>query len=206
MAAQKMEEPPAVSEEAIHYSHLQRNALNFLEKFDWYDLRELLAYQSTHWMLSTDDYRIQTDPPLGLITNINPQNSNSCVLLMPVEEDVPPLDYREIHQIIRELTTGLYVLNQTPHILLEANFDESTSCQLPPAYINTRVGQILINVDYMMKALWHGAYLPKEKRTKFSERWKSNLDVNQNGRPETKKSILNEFIGAGLFFSCYRIV
>ena len=54
------------------------------------------------------------------------------------------------------------------------------------------------NVDYMMKALWHGAYFPKEKRTKFSERWRSNLDINASGKPETKKPLLTEFTSAGV--------
>jgi hypothetical protein len=57
--------------------------------------------------------------------------------------------------------------------------------------------QILVNVDYMMKCLWHGAYMPKEKRTKFSERWRSNMDINQAGKPETKKPLLTEFTSAG---------
>ena len=90
-------------------------------------------------------------------------------------------------------------MNQIPNIALEANYDQSTACQLPPAYIDTRVGQVLVNVDYMMKALWHGAYFPREKRTKFSERWRGNLDVNSNGKPETKKPLITEFTSAGMY-------
>ena len=55
----------------------------------------------------------------------------------------------------------------------------------------------MTHIDYMMKSLWHGAHFPKEKRLKFTERWRSNLDVNSSGKPETKKPLLTEFIGAG---------
>lgn len=89
-------------------------------------------------------------------------------------------------------------MHQTPNISLEANYDLATVCNIPPAYLDTRVGQLLIAVDYMMKSLWHGAYFPREKRTKFTERWRSNLDVNSAGKPETKKPLLTEFTSAGL--------
>ena len=107
------------------------------------------------------------------------------------------MDTRVIHQIVRELTVGIYCLNQLPRVALEPNFDNSTACQIPPAYLDTKVGQTMINVDYMMKALWHGSYIPRDKRTKFSERWRTNLDVNAAGKSETKKNILTEFITAG---------
>ena len=59
------------------------------------------------------------------------------------------------------------------------------------------MGQLMIDLDYTMKALWHGAYFPRDKRLKFSERWRGNLDVNSSGKPETKKDLLNEFISSG---------
>ena len=120
---------------------------------------------------------------------------------MPVDDSVPSLDMREVHQLIRELSMGIYGMNQMPILQLEANIDQSTSCQLPPAYLDTRVGQVMINVDYMMKGLWHGAYFPIEKRLKFTERWKSSLDVDPNtGRAATKKPFVTEFTAAGYLF------
>ena len=111
-----------------------------------------------------------------------------------------------MHNLIRELTLGMYVMHQTPIISLDANYDLATVCNLPPAYQDTRVGQLLIAVDYMMKALWHGAYFPKDKRTKFSERWRTNLDVNSAGRAETKKPLMTEFLSAGkTFIWIYRV-
>ncbi|XP_052246071.1 ankyrin and armadillo repeat-containing protein-like isoform X2 [Dreissena polymorpha] len=189
---------PDKTEEQLQAISIARNAVNYIEKFERYDCQENLAFMQTHWMLSTEDFRYPTDPPMGLISNINPQNSNTCVILIPEEDHTPPLDYRELHQIVRELTMGLYVLNQTPTLSLEANFDQSTTCQLPPAYQDTRIGQIMISVDYMMKCLWHGCYFPKDKRTKFSEKWRSSLDVNANGKPETKKTLITEFLNCGL--------
>ncbi|XP_067649055.1 ankyrin and armadillo repeat-containing protein-like [Haliotis asinina] len=189
------------SEEDILAQQSARQASNYFEKFDRYDCQELLAHSSTHWMLSNEDFRLPTDPPVGLITNINPTGSNHSMILFPEDADVAenqPLDYRELHQIVKELTYGIFVMHQTPLIALEANYDKSTSCQLPPAYLDTKVGQVLVSVDYMLKALWHGAYIPKDKRIKFSERWRSNLDIDPNGNPETKKPLLTEFTSAGL--------
>lgn len=62
----------------------------------------------------------------------------------------------------------------------------------------TSVGQLLISVDYMMKALWHGAYFPKEKRTKFNDKWREHFQVSkQNGKPEKEKSFLSDFLSHG---------
>ncbi len=179
--------------------HFTRNAAAFFERFDRYESQELLSYASSHWMLSNDDFKYPTEPPLGLISNINKVSDFSVICLLPVEDGMDCLDLREVHQIIRDLTIGIYVLNQLPMISLDANFDQSTSCQLPPAYHGTRVGNLLINVDYMMKGLWHGAYFPQDKRTKFSERWRGSFDVNALGKPETQKKLLPEFISNGEF-------
>ena len=192
------------SEEGLFQSQAQRNASAFLEKYERYDLQELLAFTSTNWLLSTEDFKASTEPPPGLISSLNAIHDPNCLILIP--HDSQSLDFREIHQIIRELTIGIYVLNQIPSISLESNFDQSSTCQIPPAYQDTRVGQILINIDYMMKALWHGAYFPKEKRTKFSERWRNNLDVNSNRKPETKKPLLTEFASAGKIFDTFSSV
>ncbi|TSW62336.1 Ankyrin and armadillo repeat-containing protein [Bagarius yarrelli] len=91
------------------------------------------------------------------------------------------MDYRVVHQIIRELTVGIYCFNQVPSISLEPNPDQSSVCHLTPAYCDTKVGQILINIDYTMKALWHGAYIPKDKRPCFLELWRSSVvDVSDD--------------------------
>ena len=46
---------------------------------------------------------------------------------------------------------GIYACNQMPSITLDANFDQSTACNIPAAYIDTHIGQLLINLDYMIK-------------------------------------------------------
>lgn len=66
-------------------------------------------------------------------------SASSSVLQIPEETGCEKYDFKVVHQIIRELTIGIYVLNQVPNISLEANFDCSTSVQLPPAYIDTKV-------------------------------------------------------------------
>ncbi|PIK39875.1 hypothetical protein BSL78_23293 [Apostichopus japonicus] len=132
---------------------------------------------------------------------MKPFSKDKCVIVLPMADrskEEENIDFREVHQILRELVMGLYCLNQVPSITLEANFDQSTSCQIPPAYTDTKVGQVLIDIDYMMKALWHGAYFPKEKRLKFAEKWRSSLNVNALGVAETKKIIPTEFALAGM--------
>uniref|UniRef100_A0A8D0KME5 Ankyrin and armadillo repeat containing n=1 Tax=Salvator merianae TaxID=96440 RepID=A0A8D0KME5_SALMN len=124
-------------------------------------------------------------------------NVPMAVLLAPVQPGLD-LDCREIHQMIRELAVGIYCLNQIPSISLDANYDQSTSCSLPPAYFDTRIGQMLIAVDYMLKALWHGAYMPKEKRVRFSELWRSSMDIDADGIPQTERTACAEFCQAGL--------
>ncbi|XP_078260750.1 ankyrin and armadillo repeat-containing protein [Rhinoraja longicauda] len=80
----------------------------------------------------------------------------------------------------------------------DGNHDSSSSCLLSPAYYDTLTGQILINVDYTMKALWHGAYMSKEKRMRFSEIWRSHVDMGIDGTPKPEEKTLNEFLKAGL--------
>ncbi|XP_076439158.1 ankyrin and armadillo repeat-containing protein-like [Babylonia areolata] len=184
----------AVKAAKLLAEQLAKNALSYLEKLDRYDCQELLAFASSNWLLSNEDFRMPFEPPNGVVSF----NSNSCVILFPVNPDVPPIDYRELHNLVRELTHGIYVMNQVPFIALDGNFDESTCCQIPPAYLDTRIGQIMVAVDYFVKCLWHGAIIPKEKRIKFSERWRTSVDVNQSGKPETKLCLLNEFVNGGL--------
>ena len=177
-----------------------RAAATYFDKIEKCELQETLAYSLSDWLLSTEDTRVSVEPPQGLISGIQISSSmNNCLLLIPEVQGFEPLELREMHQIVRELVTGLYVLNQAPSISLEANFDCSTSCQIPPAYLDTRVGQIMCEVDYMMKSLWHGAYFPKDKRSKFAERWRQAVNLNTTtGEPETRRSLQLVWTEAGI--------
>ncbi|XP_027444858.2 ankyrin and armadillo repeat-containing protein isoform X4 [Zalophus californianus] len=176
---------------------VQRNASAFFEKYDRSEVQELLTTALVSWLSAKDDICSQMDLPCGIMTQMNNVGFSTAILLTPVDPTAL-LDYREVHQIIRELAVGIYCLNQIPSISLEANYDQSSSCQLPPAYYDTRIGQILINIDYMLKALWHGIYMPKEKRTRFSELWRTIMDIDPDGKPQTHKDIFAEFSSAGL--------
>ena len=168
-----------------------RAAATYFDKIERYELQETLATSSYDCLLSTEETKLAVEMPKGLISNMNiASNSEECLFLLPAEKGIDNLELREVHQIVRELVTGIYVLNQTPSVQLEANFDDSTAIKLPPAYSDTRVGQLLIEIDYLMKSLWHGAYFPKDKRTKFSERWRQLVNLNTHtGIPETKRNI-----------------
>ncbi|XP_072817387.1 ankyrin and armadillo repeat-containing protein isoform X5 [Vicugna pacos] len=176
---------------------VQRNASAFFEKYDRNEVQELLTTALVSWLSAKEDGRSQLDTPCGIMSQMNNVAFSTAILLTPVDTTAL-LDYREVHQIIRELAIGIYCLNQIPSISLEANYDQSSSCQLPPAYCDTRIGQILISVDYMLKALWHGIYMPKEKRARFSELWRTIMDIDPDGKPQTKRDIFAEFSSAGL--------
>ncbi|XP_014640166.1 PREDICTED: ankyrin and armadillo repeat-containing protein [Ceratotherium simum simum] len=176
---------------------VQRNASAFFEKYDRSEVQELLTTVLVSWLSVKDDVHSQFDVPCGIMNQMNNVGFSTAILLTPVDPTAL-LDYREVHQIIRELAVGIYCLNQIPSISLEANYDQSSSCQLPPAYYDTRIGQILINIDYMLKALWHGIYMPKEKRARFSELWRTIMDIDPDGKPQTNKDIFAEFSSAGL--------
>ncbi|KAL7991565.1 hypothetical protein Chor_015821, partial [Crotalus horridus] len=187
------------ADEAAYLAHLaaQRNASAFFEKYERSELQELLTTSFCSWLASKDDMRHPLELPSGLLSQMKSINTSIAIILMPVEPGLD-LDCREIHQMIRELAVGIYCLNQIPSISLDANYDQSTSCSLPPGYFDTRIGQILIAVDYMLKALWHGVYMPKEKRVRFSELWRSSMDIDQDGVPQTLKTPAAEFCQAGV--------
>lgn len=79
----------------------------------------------------------------------------------------------ELHQIVRELVTGMYIFNQTPSINLESNFDNSMTASLPSAYVDTFLGQSIFSLDYYVKSLLHGSTVPsREKRARLNEKWR----------------------------------
>ncbi|KAK2489112.1 hypothetical protein MC885_009354, partial [Smutsia gigantea] len=188
-----------IQDEEIYLENLavQRNASAFFEKYERSEVQELLTTALVSWLSAKEDVHSQLDNPCGIMSQMNNVGFSTAILLTPVDPTAL-LDYREVHQIIRELAVGIYCLNQIPSISLEANYDQSSSCQLPPAYYDTRIGQILINIDYMLKALWHGIYMCKEKRARFSELWRTTMDIDPDGKPQTNKDIFAEFSSAGL--------
>ncbi|XP_057191221.1 ankyrin and armadillo repeat-containing protein [Triplophysa rosa] len=175
----------------------QATASAFLQKYDRRELQELLGLTACNWLLSGEEHRLHVDAPPGIIRRMRNISDPNIVILAPVDSRLP-LDYRVVHQIVRELTVGIYGFNQIPVISLEPNYDRSSTCQLPPAYYDTKIGQILINIDYTIKTLWHGCYISKEKRACFSELWRNIMGVNSDGVPQTKKDVLAEFLNAGL--------
>nr|XP_060636465.1 ankyrin and armadillo repeat-containing protein [Anolis sagrei ordinatus] len=187
------------ADEAAYLAQLaaQRNATAFFEKYERSELQELLTMSFCSWLASKDDLRRPLELPGGIIEEMKSFAVHTVILLAPVEPGLA-LDCKEIHQMIRELAVGIYCLNQIPSISLDANYDQSTSCSIAPAYFDTRIGQMLISVDYMLKALWHGAYMPKEKRVRFSELWRSSMDIDADGTPQTEKTACAEFCQAGL--------
>ena len=180
-----------INDEHANSAAASRAAATYFDKYDRDDLQEALSSTSLDWLLSVDDTKIQVEPPVGLISNLkHVSDLDNVYILIPAPEDVgQPLELREIHQIVRELVKSIYVLNQTPGLSLETNFDLSTSCQMPSCFHDTRIGQLMISVDYMLKSIWHGAFFPKDKRSKFNERWRQAVNLNSlTGEAETRRS------------------
>ena len=75
------------------YNYYARIATTYLERFERYDSQEILSYSMAHWMLSGDVYRLPTDPPQGMVSNINPKH-DLAVVLFPVDESISPMCYR----------------------------------------------------------------------------------------------------------------
>ncbi|UJR31012.1 hypothetical protein I4U23_018523 [Adineta vaga] len=170
-----------------------KNALGFLEKYDKLEMCDLLASRDAHWFLTSGDiYKTPSELPNGLVRQLQPFNDSHIDILFPVDENIAHLDVREIHQLLRELTIGVYSLNAHPVLSLEANFDISSTCQMPTAYIDTRLGQIMINCDSWLKSVWHGVFMPREKRSKFADRWRHFSD------PTSTRSIPHEYETGGL--------
>ncbi|KAL2081373.1 hypothetical protein ACEWY4_023226 [Coilia grayii] len=175
----------------------QRDASAFFEKYNRRELQELLALTTCSWLMCGDDFTLPVELPPGIIKQMKNFTQSNIAILAPNDSSTP-LDYKVVHQIIRELTVGIYCFNQVPSISLHPNYEKSTTCQLTPGYFDTKVGQILINIDYTIKALWHGAVIPRDKRIRFSELWRSSMGVDSSGVPHTKKNMLAEFLAAGL--------
>ncbi|XP_056093700.1 ankyrin and armadillo repeat-containing protein [Rhinichthys klamathensis goyatoka] len=171
-------------------------AQSLLQKYDRRELQEVLSLTSSNWLLSGEEHNQPVDAPPGIIRQMRNILAPNIIILAPFDACLP-LDYKVVHQIVRELTVGIYGFKQIPVINLVPNYDQSSTCQLPPAYYDTKVGQILINIDYTIKALWHGSYISREKRMRFSELWRSIMAVDSDGVPQTKKDVLEEFLNAG---------
>ncbi|XP_077072517.1 ankyrin and armadillo repeat-containing protein [Siphateles boraxobius] len=189
-----MENPSDQSSESAVRAALTAQSL--LQKYDRRELQELLSLTSSNWLLSGEVHNQPVDAPPGIIRQMTNILAPNIIILAPFDACLP-LDYKVVHQIVRELTVGIYGFNQVPVINLVPNYDQSSTCQLPPAYYDTKVGQILINIDYAIKALWHGSYISREKRMRFSELWRSIMAVDSDGVPQTKKDVLEEFLNAG---------
>ena len=58
--------------------------------------------------------------------------------------------------------------------------------------MDTRLGQIMINCDAWLKSVWHGVFMPREKRAKFVDRWRLIAE------PSITRSLAYEFESAGI--------
>lgn len=166
-----------------------RDASRFFENFDKtdqkVDLQHAAAYRPYDWLLG--DYEahelasLPAEVAHGLIDNLQPSDEEGRYLIVFPHAGNKPFHLQELHQIVRELTIGIYVFNQTPSVQLSPNYDQSTSVSLPSAYTNTLVGQVLISVDYFMKCLLHGAMVPIDHVGIFNERWRKLAPTDVKG-------------------------
>jgi len=104
---------------------------------------------------------------------------------------------------VQDLSYGIYAFSQPPSISLEPNDDMTSTCQMSPVYHDTRVGRLLTEVDATLKCLWHGVCFPRDKRVKFSQRWRGIMEASGGNvdsltaDKESRNQLLAEFIRAG---------
>ena len=166
-----------------------RDASRFFENFDKtdqkVDLQHAAVYKPYDWLLGDHEALELASLPAevahGLIDNLQPSDPQGRYLVAFPHAGNKPFHLQELHQIVRELTIGIYVFNQTPSVELSPNYDLSTSVTLPSAYTNTLVGQVLISVDYYMKCLLHGAMVPIDHVGIFNERWRKLTPTDVQG-------------------------
>ena len=177
-----------------------RQAAAFFDRYSRYECQEMLTSMITDNLLAPEDNMNGgvVGTPYGLINHLS-GCQKCCLIALPIESTSNQYDLRELHQIVRELVTGIFVFNQIPSVYLEANYDQNTLCSLPPAYLDTRVGQVLINIDYALKCLWHGTYFPRDKRLKFAEKWRQALNINlASGKSEGRRQTAMAFMESGV--------
>lgn len=71
-------------------------SIQFIKELQEYDMERLFTCASTNWMLSTEEYRLTTSTPLGLIGGSALLDYKYCVLLLEEDSTIKPLDYREV--------------------------------------------------------------------------------------------------------------
>ncbi|KAM6258723.1 LOW QUALITY PROTEIN: ankyrin and armadillo repeat-containing protein [Spheniscus humboldti] len=141
-----------------------------------------LTTMSSSWLASKDDIQCSVEIPSGLLGQLKNLCTQTATLLALMDSDMPVY---YVHRILRELAVRICC----PSISSDANYRYRTSCQLPPAYIDTKTGQILISVDYMAE-VWG---TPKEKCVRFFELWCSEMDIDTDGKTQTDGNICQHF-------------
>ena len=57
----------------------------------------------------------------------------------------------------------------------------------------------MINCDSWLKSVWHGVFMPREKRSKFADRWRHFSD------PTCTRSLPNEYETGGMMIRFRRM-
>ena len=179
-----------------------REASMYFERYEKSELREALMRRSHDWLLSIWDGSCKNStamsdglspglpkPEAQSTTSVSlmssqPASSPFSVLLIEHALSWEPLQLRELQQIIRELVTGVYIFNQLPSVELDGLPDGCATVNIPHAYQDTRLGQIMVSVAYHMQCLLHGTHIMADKRAKFLEKWHelSKKQLTSGGR------------------------
>ena len=91
-----------------------------------------------------------------------------------------PFSDAQLQQLIRELTETIYLHNTYPFYSLHFAKDGSLYSIIHPAYQNTLVGQVISQLDYIMKGYLNGGYFDQKQLCYFAdhpELWVKNRDA-----------------------------
>ena len=182
---------------AVDLNAIRRDAESYFRRFDRMVLLEAICRRQHQFAFNPEK---MTDGLMRFCQET--KGLDDVILLFPVEDtmDSLPVKLEELHQIIRELVTGIYVFNETPDIKLEYHHDNSGAalCLLPAAYHDTRVGQAVINALAGANCLLHNVKFPSVRRRRFAENWRETIRVGKREKTPQMKDISEIYAEAGL--------
>ncbi|KAI6652096.1 Ankyrin and armadillo repeat-containing protein [Oopsacas minuta] len=160
-----------------------RNASHYFEKLERTSLHASAYYRHTDWLLGEFDPSppqeaflhpfptLSSNQYIDLILGFRVKNENSTPLKFPT--------LTQIHHIIRELTIGIYIFQQTPQLSFIPNHDGSTTVRITPAYNNTLIGQTMISIGYAVISLLNRFEFDIDKQSGLGDNWRTLFKQSQ---------------------------
>lgn len=115
-----------------------------------------------------------------------------CFFIPTTKGEEIPFSESEFHQILHELTRGIYLHNTVPFFSLHFNSNGHLYPVIHPVYEKTLVGQVFGMLDYMMKGYLNGGVFKEE----FVKEWANRIP---RAKIEPTEAILDQLINFELY-------